>query len=78
MYWIHVSTKLFLNPDRLCLFCIRWVWTNTLSPTQNGRHFVDDVFISFFFYENCWISIQISVKYILRVLINDDDNPTSI
>ena len=37
---------------------------NTLRPKQNGRHFPDDIFKCIFFYENVWISIKISLKFV--------------
>ena len=30
---------------------------------QNGCHFVDDIFRSIFEYKNCWILVQISLKF---------------
>ena len=37
---------------------------NILKQRQNGRRFPDYFFKVIFFYENYWISIQISLKYI--------------
>ena len=37
---------------------------NTLRPRQNGRHFADDIFKRIFLFENVWISIKISVKFV--------------
>ena len=37
---------------------------NTSSPRQNGRHFADDISKCVFLYENVWISITISLKFI--------------
>ena len=39
---------------------------NTLGPRQNRRHFSDDIFKCIFLNENIWISIQISLDYMLR------------
>ena len=44
-----------------------------LRPRQNGRHFPDDIFKVIFFYENCYISIEISLKFVPQgpiILIN--------
>ena len=37
-------------------------WTNRLR--QNGHHFVDNIFKSIFLYKNCYILVQISMKYV--------------
>ena len=44
---------------------------NSLRPKQNGRHFADDIFKSIFLNENVWISIKISLKFVLKGPIND-------
>ena len=46
-------------------------WVNTLRPRQNGRHFPDDSFKWIFFNENVWISIEVSLKFILKGPINN-------
>ena len=38
---------------------------------QNGRHFPDDIFKWIFLIENVWISIHISLKFVLKGLINN-------
>ena len=43
---------------------------NTLRPTQNGRHFSDDIFKCIFFNENVSIVIKISRKFVPNVLVN--------
>ena len=37
---------------------------NTLRPTQNGRHFADDILKCIFLNENVWIPIEISLKFV--------------
>ena len=37
---------------------------NTLRPRPNGGHFADDIFKCIFMYENIWISIKISLKFV--------------
>ena len=46
-------------------------WVNTLRPRHNGRHFPDDIFKWIFLNENVWISINISLKFVPRGLINN-------
>ena len=43
---------------------------NTLRPRQNGRHFPDNIFRCIFLNENVWISISISLKFVLKGSIN--------
>ena len=42
-----------------------------LPPGQNGRHFADDIFKCTFMNENFCISIQISLKFVPGVPINN-------
>ena len=44
---------------------------NTLRPRQNGRHFADDIFKCIFLTENVWIAINISLKFVPKVQINN-------
>ena len=44
---------------------------NTLRPTQNGRHFPDDTFKRIFSNENVKISINISLKFVPKVPIDN-------
>ena len=44
---------------------------NTLRPRQNGRHFADDTFKRIFMNENVRISINISLKFVPKGLINN-------
>ena len=44
---------------------------NTLRPKQNGCHFTEDTFKCIFLNENVWMSIQISLKFILKGPINN-------
>ena len=44
---------------------------NTLRPRRNGHHFADDIFKCFFFNENVWILIKISLKFVLKGQINN-------
>ena len=44
---------------------------STLRLRQNGRHFADDIFKCIYFNENVRISFEVSLKFVLRVLINN-------
>ena len=44
---------------------------NTLRPRQNGHHFPDDISKGIFLNENVWISIKITLKYVLKGPINN-------
>ena len=44
---------------------------NTLKPSQNGRHFADDIFKRIFVNENVRISIKISLKFVPKGPINN-------
>ena len=46
-------------------------WLNTLRPRQNGRLFADDTFRRIFLNENIRISIQISLKFVPKGLMNN-------
>ena len=58
---------------------LMWFWPtlhmsfriNTLRPRQNGRHLADDVFQCTFLYENVWISLKVSLKFVPEVPINN-------
>ena len=41
-------------------------YLDTLRPEQNGCHFTDDIFKYICLYENIWISIDISLKFVLK------------
>ena len=44
---------------------------NTLRPRQNSRHFADDNFKLISLNENARISIEISLKFVSKVSINN-------
>ena len=44
---------------------------NMLRARQNGYHFVDDAFKCIFLHENVMISIEISLKFVPKVQINN-------
>ena len=51
--------------------CLHTVLFITLRPRQHGRRFVDDVFKCIFLNENVWISLNISLKFVPKVPINN-------
>ena len=51
-------------------FYIPWLF-NTLRPRQNGRQIPDDIFKLFFLNENIGISINISLKFVSKGLIDN-------
>ena len=52
---------------------IYWIWLtlNTLRLSQNGRHFLDNIFKCTFLNENVWIFIKIPPKFVPQGPIND-------
>ena len=38
---------------------------NILRPRQNGHHFIDDIYKCIFLIENVWISINMSLSFVL-------------
>ena len=44
---------------------------NTLRQRQNGRHLPDNIFKCIFLNENVWISLEISLKFVPKVPINN-------
>ena len=43
---------------------------NALRPRQNGRHFPDHIYKCIFLNETIWMSIKISLKFVLKGQIN--------
>ena len=62
MAWCLAAPSHYLNQ------C--WLIINTLRPRQDGRNLPDDIFKRFFLNENVWISIKISLKFVLAGRIN--------
>ena len=46
-------------------------WVNTLRPRQDGRLFPDDIFKCIFLNENAWILLEILLKFVPKVQINN-------
>ena len=54
---------------------ILWCFHSS-PPGQDGRHFADDIFICIFVNEKFCILIKISLKFVPKVLI--DNNPALV
>ena len=71
------NTILFMHISWFCLNCVTndadtaHAWFNTLRPRQNGRHFPDDIVKCIFLNKNVWISINISLKFVPKSLLNN-------
>ena len=58
----------------LCLFELvlpLGIDVNTLRPRQNGRHFADAILKCIFLNENVWIPIEISLKFVPKIPIDN-------
>ena len=60
-----------LWPQQTAPTCSLYPALNTLRPRQNGHHFSDDILKWIFLYENVWISIEISLKFVPKGQINN-------
>ena len=73
IYIFHVFFK--FNVVVYILFCFSHEWLpmffNTLRPGQNGRHFPDDILKWTFLNEDVWLSIKISLKFVVGVQIKN-------
>ena len=49
------------------LLCSYIIILNTVGPTQKWPPFADDILKFIVLYEDCWIMIQIPVKYVSKV-----------
>ena len=68
-WYVYISNPLIDSLQMMDSGCFRLV--NTLRPTRNGRHFADDIFKCIFLYENVWIPIKISLKFVPKGPINN-------
>ena len=65
----HACSDQRCNTQRMIYELERSLYT--LRPRQNSCHFADDSFKCIFLNENVWISIKISLKFVLRGPINN-------
>ena len=82
VFWFKFHWSVFLNVQlTISQHWFRW-WLgtvhphvndkcNTLKPKQNGHHFPDNIFKCIFLNWNIWISIEISLKFVLKGPINN-------
>ena len=69
---IHNSAHWSLNTMAYIYPMIVWLpFLNSLRPRQNGRSFPKDIFKRTFMNENIWISVKISLKFVLKGPINN-------
>ena len=66
--WVNFS---FCNMQDTQVLILYEEGFNTLRQKQNGRHFADDIFKCIFLNENRWVSINISLKFVLKGRINN-------
>ena len=71
--YIHFLSMRYIWQYYLCnvSYFIEAKWVNSLRPRRNRRHFADDSFKCIFLNENMFISINISLKFIPRGLVNN-------
>ena len=68
-----VGTQCKLNKDKVRKKnhkCMELNSVNKLRLRQSGRHFAEDIFQHIFVYENAWISIKTSFKFVPKGQIN--------
>ena len=63
---MHIYVGRRRQPD--ILFSL---WSNTLKPCQNGRHFPDDIFQCIFLNRNVQIFMKNSLKFVSKGPINN-------
>ena len=68
IWWRHHELPLRYWSNRASESVIKF---NILRPSQNGRHFPDDIFVCIFLNKNAWISISILLKFVLKGPINN-------
>ena len=78
MAWCRTGDKSF--PELICSILgegrPRGITFNTLIPSQNGRHFADDIFKCTFFNGKVWFPIEIPPKFVPKSPI--DNIPTLV
>ena len=72
-YWFVIDNNT-RNRSQLNSNCLNegsTLWLNTLRPSQNARHFADDIFKCIFLNINVWISLKISLKFVPKFPIDN-------
>ena len=68
-WYNNLKSQQNITGNYLLFSCLRSL--NTLRPRQNGRHFPDDIIKCIFLNENAWTSLQISLKFVPKVRIDN-------
>ena len=77
-WWVslsHFTWEMWQDGTWQLLTWAEWagiILFNSSPPGQNGRHFADDVLKCIFVNENCCVLIEISLKYVCKVPINNN------
>ena len=67
--YVHLNPVPFGYPwDQICSLLLA---LNILGPRQNARNVANDIFKCNFSHENVWISHKVSMKFVLKVPINN-------
>ena len=72
--WLFPANQQPVSEKHYCLHqgqCFVVITRKSLRPRQNGRQFPDDIFKCIFLTENVIISIEISLKFVLKGSINN-------
>ena len=65
----HVGNRAYYNGSFIA--CAYWNPANIMRPTQNCRHFADNIFKCTFLKENVWILLKISLTFVPTLRINN-------
>ena len=72
---IFEENAMITNHTKICCGrgrnCKHATYVNTLTPKQNGHHFLDDIFKCIFLNENVSIANKISLKFVPKGPINN-------
>ena len=66
-----MAMRYHLDHNVLCKWPLWPPGLNLLRPRQNGSHFPDDIFKFIFLNKNVWISLNISLKFVPEIRINN-------
>ena len=71
LFHIYCQENVFWNVVHMLAILSVLQCVNTLRPRQNGHRFPDDFFKGIFINENVWVSIKISLKFVLEGSISN-------
>ena len=69
--WGCIVLQTLKDSDWYCSVVPFWCGLHTLRPRQNAHHFADNIFKCIFLNKNAWISLEISLKFVPKVQINN-------